>query len=354
MHLKAKPSDSKFIFFLEPSSLQHAFCTLLITVLSYLIFCCQASPQAPWFLLSSLLFSQVGFQAEAQWQKAWKMGYYLLFSGFVALCVFVLSLYFLGFIYKVTFILALVFISSYLGWLHRSFFFAGLTLALFSVVATYLPGDLFLARERAYLIFSGGLLVFAIRFLFFFYRRSQAFFYAKASFFQKLKQLYYLIFYAPPSSRLLFNFEWEESHFQIAWSNCLSALEFFKSKVPAAYHQGLDRIWDLTLSLGSLRYRLSDFSVLSMSEHEMQALLAVLLEIFDELRRRQSRFISEERWEALQAAIQKFEELYQAMLQTVAKEPLVLLLFIQDLYALKEELEKLSLHLYKGQNGGES
>ncbi len=78
-----------------------------------------------------------------------------------------------------------------------------------------------------------------------------------------------------------------------------------------------------------------------MGQEELQRLLRTILILLNDLSRAKPSPAFTTHLEAFQAAIKKFEELYQSMLQTISKEPLVLLLFLQDLYALKEEFESL-------------
>lgn len=323
----------KSIFHLEPFSLHHALCTLVIAALSLgLLHFFTLQPS--WLLLSSLLISQAGLNAELTWQAPRQTFFYPCCGLLSASTVLVVSLCAFHFIFTASLLFVLSLGAGYFGWRNRQHYFAAFIIILLALVAAFTPCNLNHALERFYLILLGSLLVFFVRLLYFLYQRSHAFIYAKTIFFQKLKNLYQLIFYTSRPRRPLFG-ELEESHFQIAWSDCLTALRSLKAKASRAYGHSLDRIWDLTLSLGSLRYRLTDFTVLTMSQDEMQALLKALNAILEDP--------SAAAFEALQNAIQGFEELYQSMLQTVAKEPLVLLLFIQDLYALKEEFERMAL-----------
>ncbi len=332
----------KKYFSLDPAALLHACCTFLIACLTYTYLFYQPSSQAAWLILSSLLLSQAGLSAELSFQAAWNLLYYPLCALILATFVLLFSLISPWFIYTAALLALVVGISTYLAFRTPSFFFAAFTLSLLSILAFFMPSSLESAVQRFYLILLGGFLVFSIRFIFFLYRRRYALYYAKIQFFQKLKKLYQLIFYTSEERKFLFRSEWEESHFQLAWRACLTALQYFKTQVSPAYCSSLDRIWDLTLSLGSLRYRLSDYTVLTMSQDEISALLAAIFSILNEFLSSKPSSIFSSTFEGFQGAIQDFEALYRSMLQTTAKEPLVLLLFIQDLYALKEEFEKMA------------
>lgn len=327
---------------LDPSSLRHAFCTLIIASLAFLFLSYFKSSEGSWLLLSCLLLSQAGFSAEAHWQTPWQTFFYLICGFLTASSVFLVSLCAFQFFPTAALLFVISLVAGYLGWRTRQHFFAAFVLILLALLAAFSPVSLDLAFERFYLILLGSLLVMALRFLFFLRQKARAYEDAKIIFSQQLKKLYQLIFESAGPATPLLRKELEESHFQIAWSDCLSTLRNLKAKAEPAYGAKLDRLWDLTLSLGSLRYRLTDFSVLTMSQDEMQALLKALLAILDEVFCSPLKDTNPSVFDALQTVIQNFEELYQSMLQTVAKEPLVLLLFIQDLYALKEEFEQLA------------
>ncbi len=333
----------KPVRYVEPSSFHHALCTLLITLLALISLHFLQTTQAFWLLFPCVLLSQAGLSAESSWRSPWQLFFYLICGLLAATLVFLVSLCAIQFLYTIPLLFFISLFASFCGWQNRQYFFAAFILILLPLLAAFSPASLNEALERSALIFLASFLVLSVRFFYFLYQRSHSLFDAKIIFFQKLKKLYRLIFYSSGSKRPLFSPELEESHFQIAWSDCLSALLTCKAKVTPAYRAHLDRIWDITLSLGSLRYRLTDFSVLRMSQDEIQALLKALLSIVDEELISPPRESDNSPFEALQKAIQNFETLYQSMLQTVAKEPLVLLLFIQDLYALKEELEALTL-----------
>lgn len=337
--LTFKPND-----YLDPSAFHHALCTLIIALLAFsFLHYFGSSDASPWFLLSCLLFSQTGPSLEANWKTAWQAFSYLLYGFLAGSTVFLISLC-AAQVFLTAFLLSVLgFIAGFLGWRNRRYFFTSFILTLLPLLAAFFPAQRNLAIERFYLILLSSFIVMISRFFYLLYQNAHADHFAKIAFFQKLKRLYWLIFYSSGSSRSFLRGELEESHFQIAWSDCLFSLRALKKKTTSVYGAHLDCLWDLTISLGSIRYRLTDFSVLTMSQDEMEALLKALLAILDEIISSPEKSSKMTVFEALQTAIQKFEELYQSMLQTVAKEPLALLLFIQDLYALKETFEELCL-----------
>lgn len=321
----------------ERFSFQHALSTAIITVLAYTYTLYYPNTQTNWLILSAILLSQSGLRTEQTWTSLLYTLYYPLAAFLTATFVLLFSLD-LNFWLILPLLTATTFISNYLSWHKRKFFFLCLLINFLSILASFYPCSLELALERAELTMIAGFLVFIVRFFFFLYQRPRRASNAWLIFLQKLSALY------------SFTEQQEENLYQAAWSDCLAALQAFKKQeallrpdkkfLPPQAERYLERIWELTMSLSSLRYRLSDKHIFRMSESELSALTAAIQAILKQCRHPNPENLSQLPLQKLEVAIQAFEELYQGMLQTVAPEPLVLLLFIQDLHALKEELEK--------------
>ena len=349
--LKAALDQVKQLFSFELFSFYHALCTLSIVVLALFASQYFSQVEAKWLSLTAILLSQVGLSLEVKGQRWWQLSFYPLCGLLLTAAVYLSSLIKVQ-AFSVVLVFSLSFLSCCIGWQRREFFFATVVFNLFLLLAFFSPLPLDEAAHCAYLILGSSLLVFFLRLLFFACLAPRYDHYAYIIFLQKLKYLYLLIFYNPEQENYLLGSPLEESHFQTAWSDCLAALQILKHKPPRS-NKGLpsslratlelpllDRIWDLTLSLGSLRYRLTDSTVLTLSHHEMKGLATALLQLIDQFIHPST---AKRDSASLEEAIQKLEELYQSTLQTVAKEPLVLLLFIQDLYALKEVFQTLAL-----------
>src|SRR5262249_38911240 len=123
----------------------------------------------------------------------------------------------------------------------------------------------------------------------------------------------------------------DEKYFQAAWCDCLSALIMLKKMTPL--DPAITKIWDLSLSLGALRYRISDKSSLAICQEECRHIAKALTTIID-----QYMHAATIDCKPLDSAIQRLEDIYQNILQTASTEPLILLLFIQDLRDLQEVL----------------
>lgn len=318
-------------FRLEPYSVRYAFSTLFILISAYFASSYYSASESHWLLLAAILLSQVGLKAEQDWQYIWQVLYYLAYGFLAASVIFVITCiqpYPTAMLFAIVFI---AFITAYLGRLHYHLFFLALIISLLSIKAAFIETtSLDQANQRASLILLASAIVFLVRFPVFAYQRSHRSHDAQIIFLQKLKKLFQCILADDLQAK-----EYEKG-FQAAWSNCLAALRIMKQYLPLEQIVCWERIWDITLSLGSLRYRITDFSAISMARQELQAILKELFTILSP-----GKIFEIVDLEPFNKAIQSLESLYQGMLQTVTKDPLILLLFIQDLYALKEELANL-------------
>jgi|GEM_PF-3239642 len=353
-------NQCKIAYPLELFSLFHAFCTLVLIFSVYALTYYYPSSQLSWLVLSSVLISQTGLLSETKQSALWQILFYPCLGLLAGLTVFALSLCATHFLYASLLVIVLTGITGYWAWRDRQFFGAAFVIQVLGIITAFFPSDLEMAKQRFFLILLGSILVLLIRSPYRLLYLCWKFFFARVRYFQKLKYIYQLIFYTSGPAANLWGQELEESHFQLAWSDCLTAMQELKNIISVHLEEGasapprraqrasftvsLDHIWDLSLSLGSLRYRLTEEAVFRMAQAEMRGLSEALMQVLNQLSysKQPGQTLS---LTGLQKAIQEFEELYQSMLQTVAKEPLVILLFIQDLYALKDALEKLSLNI---------
>lgn len=106
--------------------------------------------------------------------------------------------------------------------------------------------------------------------------------------------------------------------------------------------QMLSQIYDLMLSLAKLRWRVTDFTIFRVCDNEMRGIENALNQIFLMLARKiKNQRIQVESYPLAQA-INRFEETYQHVIQVTAREPLVFLLFINDLKELNTYLHDFS------------
>lgn len=100
-------------------------------------------------------------------------------------------------------------------------------------------------------------------------------------------------------------------------------------KHPATH---LDIFFEILTSLGNLRYRIKDLSILEVCELELRNIsknLSILLTQKKCSEKNDTNFLN---------SIHAFESMYRKTLQVVVQEPLDLLIFIQNLFDLHAEL----------------
>lgn len=106
----------------------------------------------------------------------------------------------------------------------------------------------------------------------------------------------------------------------------------------------LEHLFEIIISLGLLRYRIKDPATFEVCEKELQSISVNMADALVSLSRGLSTEFS---LSALDMAIVGFEEIYRSALQVVSKEPLIFLIFIQDLRAAYEELTILATEIEK-------
>ncbi len=102
----------------------------------------------------------------------------------------------------------------------------------------------------------------------------------------------------------------------------------------------LSRIHEIILSLGNLRFRIKDRSTFEICANEVKAISQALNSLLHKIAKQKE---SSADFKELTLAIQGFESIYQNTLQVVAADPLAFLFFIQDLFALQNELNLIQL-----------
>lgn len=92
----------------------------------------------------------------------------------------------------------------------------------------------------------------------------------------------------------------------------------------------VDRLFEVVTALGSLRYQIEDFSTLEVCEKELR-------DLSDNISQQLNN--SKGSIDKLLISIHAFEEIYRGALCVIAKDPLIFWIFIQNLYALYDELK---------------
>ncbi|MHB1948916.1 MAG: FUSC family protein [Gammaproteobacteria bacterium] len=105
----------------------------------------------------------------------------------------------------------------------------------------------------------------------------------------------------------------------------------------------LQHLFEITVTLGELRYRVKDSATFEVCEKEFQSVSDNMSRIFQQLIKKiRGKKIVDLSLEQFALAIESVETIYRSTLQVVSKEPLIFLIFIQDLFAMYDEFNSLS------------
>jgi len=104
--------------------------------------------------------------------------------------------------------------------------------------------------------------------------------------------------------------------------------------------QQLNNLFDLILSIGSLRYRIKDHAVLEVEEQEFFSISNNLSILLRKLAKSQE--ITDANIESLKDAVLAFDSVYRAALQVSVENPIVYFIFMQNIEWIADELLTLS------------
>jgi hypothetical protein len=111
-------------------------------------------------------------------------------------------------------------------------------------------------------------------------------------------------------------------------------VRLYQSSLPKKTLEKMDELFEIITSMGNLRYRLKDDAIFEVCELELLNTTQAISRIFHLLMKNKNIDTSD-----LFACIQSLESIYQRTLAVVLKEPVLFLIFIHDLYALKEKFD---------------
>ena len=133
-------------------------------------------------------------------------------------------------------------------------------------------------------------------------------------------------------------------------------LTMIKASVPIrknasfqALFSKINHLSEIIFSLNQLRFRVHDYTtfkvcILEMQEIEKYSVMSII-ELANCCFKKTSIHLSQ-----FEDKIHQFENIYNRALQIVAIDPLVFMFFIQDLYALHEELRKIMQMMCEDKN----
>ncbi len=102
-----------------------------------------------------------------------------------------------------------------------------------------------------------------------------------------------------------------------------------------------EHLYEIVFSLHLLRYRVQDYALFEICARELRTIQNISTHLLNQLGKSffHRSLISTDH---LLQQIHAFESLYQHTLKIIVRDPIVFIFFIQDLYALGDEIEKSS------------
>lgn len=122
-----------------------------------------------------------------------------------------------------------------------------------------------------------------------------------------------------------------------------------KSKIEKQIFSKIEHLSDILFSLHQLRFRVRDVSLYDIAKLELHHLDLSLTHLLLHLARFSSRQTASIDLENYLNQIHAFEALNQRTLRLVVNDPMIFLFFIQDLYAVYDELQVMEI-LYENKN----
>jgi hypothetical protein len=308
---------------LNSIALQQAIRTLFAGAVATLIIYFWPESQSNWVLLSALLIVQIRLTVPWFKQIVWQLitaviaVIFILLSSSLAPSFWVLAVY-----------LALVsFALAYYGFKKSSLFLPFFLINLWVLVASGIPvsGQETISRAECILIGAAiAMLVTVSLWPATLKREANT---ALAMCLETCKQLVIVIF------DIYLRRDYAEKHLYYEKEIYELCQQFFYyKKTLTGSHLAVDAIFEIILSLSSLRYRVKDYSTFEIIHDELKATSQILIQKLTS--------VPEESNELLQVSIEQLESAYESTLKVAAKEPLVFLFFIFNLKALALSLSE--------------
>lgn len=315
---------------------------LIITTIVCLIFLSVWNiPEGYWLLLSALILIQLRIENSFVKNQLYVLGV----GTFIAANVFVANA-----LSSYTFLLAVflsitTFFCIYLGLKQRRFLPPVLMINLLGIIVSALDSSVTKEIQRSEAIIIGILLVVVLRSVLWpitfkneFRRLTSVFWNSIQAMQDKIFQIYLLRDY----SDNLYVYEKELHEKRVDNLDAINKMRELVSRMPAKKRlpyikdiQHFEYIADMTITLGSLRYRVKDFSTLEVCEKEFKMISETITKDIAKIQKN-------ERIKFNKTLIDSFENLYQTTLQVITHEPQVFLIFIHNIKKLLKEYERFS------------
>ena len=327
---------------IEPiSQLLRTFFTAIISLSLYHYF---NWTEGYWLVIAAVLIVQVR-NGNRFWQQ------FILVAGCgisAAITAFVASLLSGNLLLLSVFLFATCFLSVFIGWVFANIFIAAYLINLFGMLSSGLPAHFHDSVERFYLIIIGTLIALLANVLIRPRRLQRDTREMLAQCVMNIKNLQQLLFASYIAEDYQTKHYSYEKNIHAINQKILLDLQNVRALVKYTadnvFYQALRRtesLFELTLALGNLRYRVNDATTFGVVADELRALSEALTIIFDELANQILGKKIELSLSLLQERTERFEESYRTALQVVATDPVVFLFFIQQLKDIKAELQNL-------------
>lgn len=103
-----------------------------------------------------------------------------------------------------------------------------------------------------------------------------------------------------------------------------------------------EHLYEILFSMHLLRYRVQDYTIFEICAREFKAISKISTHLLNELGKSLFSHRSLISTDHLLQNIHTLESVYQHTLKIIVRDPIIFIFFIQDLYALSEEIEKSS------------
>lgn len=307
---------------------------LLITILApFLILYYLPMSQGMWLLASTLAFALLPARLDDQQE----MLFFLAIGAAMAVCIF-LS----GYLAAIPWVLVmvLVLVAGLTVMVVRYFqhpILISVVMLLFIIIASQQEMTVTQNTARALSIVGGALIAISMQALF--YKLSNRA-YTQAAARRAMRQMQALsnelfsclLNPAYPTHVYLF-----ERRLHVQKIKCTQSLSALHVNASTPLNVRLNTLYDLLQDCAQVRWRVRDHSTFGVCKQELTAIQQELNVLFDSAISR-SRPQAHDQSLVLEQHIQKLEELYQSVLQVVAPEPVVFLLFIDSLNHLRQQL----------------
>jgi hypothetical protein len=300
-----------------------ALTTGVIVSLAYILTAIIPELSSSHLLVMSILLGQIDSGVTIK-DYTWRqlLSYYVLTVGVIT--VIVSSCSYCAAVAPIAGILWLGLITggaTYFSYTQRQYWPAGIIINLFAIMATVSA-----AQQLWPLTLLAGCLMLVVRLpLRYYYQRHKAAYYWR-QLWQQFSKLYHLIFTLNTDSQ-----SW-----QLALSHSLAALNNCKH---FATYPNLLQIWQLSLRLSALRYRLSDTALLASKPQLLSDINQALQQVIADLANAAKD--SSLSLQLLNTKVADLAQFYQHIVKFATTNPETLLLFINDLNELSPQLATL-------------